>query len=318
MAEARYHPGLFWLSFLTSAIAFVLIGSGGMVTSTGVGMVDHTWTFSPFKLLTIRGLEESLMSAGMFIEHSHRQVGYIVGMLALVLAIWCFYWESGTRRYLGLAVLVAVGLQGALGAARILLNPERGYVNLNLGRDYAMVHGFFGQMTFAFLAGCTLAFSRAWIDHSRQGSSQYQSIFRISRALLVLFVVQLGIAVFVRHVGGDHILITHASVAGLIVLLSLALFARSQMIPDRFVRWPAALLAVVVLGMILLGTSAWWLGAGYGAMDTTPASLHRIVLATLHQWLGALALALSLIVTLRIHRHLFAIESGPVPQGAQS
>jgi heme A synthase len=309
----RYHPSLFCLSLLTTAVAFVLIGSGGTVTSTGVGMVDETWTFSPFKLLTVAGLEESLRHLGMFIEHSHRQIGYLVGMLAMALAALCFWLEAdrGNRRWLGMAVLLAVIIQGALGAARILFNPDRGFFSPYLGRDYAMIHGFFGQLTFTFLAMCTLGFSRSWVQGPRHVSTDAAGVYGLSMLLTVLFLVQLTIAVLVRHYGGDLLLIAHASMAGLIFVLTLALVAKARRVPSEFVRRPVWALAALVAMMIVLGTSAWWFGAGYGALDGTSPGAHRIALATLHQWLGALTLANSVIITMRTRRHLVPPEYVP-------
>lgn len=309
----RYHPGLFWLALATSVLAFVLIGSGGTVTSTGVGMVDDGWTFSPFNLFTVRGFEYAINSAGMFIEHSHRQLGYVVGMCALALAAYCLTVEQGKRRYLGVAVLVAVCLQGALGAARILLNPKAGMLNPLLGRDYAMIHGFFGQVTFAFIAACTLTFSRSWVNHRRDVATQTDEFLTHSKLLSILFLVQLTIAVLVRHYGGGLLLIAHASVAGLILLMVGVLVVRATLLPSKIVRWPVYALGLEVLMMIVLGTSAWWLGAGYGAVENTAPDLHRLTLATLHQWLGALTLATSFIVTLRARRHLTSLPGSPAP-----
>lgn len=309
--ESKYHPMLFWLALATCVIAFVLIGSGGTVTSTGVGMVDEKWTFSPFNLFTVRGFEESVKSLGMFIEHSHRQLGYIVGMLAVVLACFCWAVERGHRRWIGVAVLVAVGLQGALGAARILLNPKEGILNPVLGRDYAMIHGFFGQVTFAFLVACTFTFSRSWISARRDATSSADEFQSLTKLLSILFLVQLTIAVLVRHYGGGLLLIAHASVAVLIFLLTFLVVVRSIRLPRQLIKFPLYALALEVIMMIVLGTAAWWLGAGYGALDGTTPDLHRMTLATLHQWLGALTLATSIILTMRTRRHLVPLSTEP-------
>ncbi|HMP16521.1 MAG TPA: hypothetical protein PKD72_05835 [Gemmatales bacterium] len=307
MQRPRYYPGLFWLSLATATMAFILIGSGGTVTSTGVGMVDHSWSFEPVKLLTVRGLEEAMKSLGMFIEHSHRQLGYIVGMLALTLASYCLAVEQGYRRWLGVAVLLAVAIQGALGAARILLFPRQGIIDISLGRDFAMIHGFFGQVTFAFLAGCTLAFSRSWVSRVQVSISRYQEYLNFSNLLVVLFLVQLMLAVLVRHYGGTLLILAHASMAALILIFTGLLVWQVRSLDGSIVAWPVYALGLEVLMMILLGTAAWWMGGGSGALvDDTPAQelLHRMTLATLHQWLGALTLATSLIVAMRVRQHL--------------
>lgn len=301
----RYHPVLFWLAFLTSIIAFVLIGSGGTVTSTGVGMVDVTWSLSFLNLFTVRGFEEVIKNLGLFIEHSHRLIGFIVGVLAMLLAGLCFTLEKDRRRWIGFGMLLAVGLQGALGAARILLNGKQGLVH-TLGRDYAMIHGFFGQVTFAFLVGCTLSFSRSWVLRRQDRSPLAEEFQTSSKLLLILFLVQLAIAVLVRHYGGGLLIIAHASVAGLILLFVSRVVWRSRQLNSSLVRIPVLALGLEVLMMIVLGTAAWWFGAGYGALEENASDMHRMTLATLHQWLGALTLATCLVLTLRAKRHLIA------------
>lgn len=313
----RYHPALFWLALLTSVIAFVLIGSGGTVTSTGVGMVDETWSLSFLNLFTVRGFEEVIKNLGLFIEHSHRLIGFVVGVLAMALAVLCFVFEKDRRRWIGVGVLIAVGLQGALGAARILLNNKQGVVNTLLGRDYAMIHGFFGQVTFAFLVGCTLSFSLSWVLRRQDRSSLAEEFQTNSKLLLILFLVQLTIAVLVRHYGGGLLIIAHASVAGLILLFVSRVVWRSNQLNSTLVRTPVLALGLEVLMMITLGTAAWWFGAGYGAMEESSTDMHRMTLATLHQWLGALTLATSLVLVLRAKRHLIPdTTTGPSISGA--
>ncbi|MFO0812345.1 MAG: hypothetical protein U0796_03950 [Gemmatales bacterium] len=312
MTEApKYHAWLFWLAVATAVLAFILIGSGGTVTSTGVGMVDEGWTFSPFNLFTVRGMEQVINNLGMFIEHSHRQLGYIVGMCALALAALCYYAERGPRRWLGSAVLLAVCIQGALGAARILLNPKKGVIDPNLGRDFAMVHGYFGQLTFAFLVGCTLAFSRSWVNRQTETSQQAEPFQRLSKLLFIMFLVQLLLAVLVRHYGGGLLIIAHASVAGVILVMVLTATFQAMKLPGSLVKQPIYLLGIAVILMILLGTSAWWFGGGYGALSDLDPNLHRVTLATLHQWLGALTLATSLVISLRAKRHLIPLAISP-------
>jgi heme a synthase len=303
----RYHPGLFWLSLLTTVIAFILIGSGGAVTSTGMGMVDPGWSI-PVQLL-MQSLEKSLEQIGLFIEHSHRLLATLVGLLSIALAWICYRHEVGQRKWLGLYAFLAIAFQGGLGAARILFDPNRGIVNPFLGRDYAMIHGFCGQAAFALLAAITLAFSRSWVQQSRQASAHAASFYGLSMLVSVLFLVQLTIAVLVRHTGGDLLLIAHASVAGLILALTLAMVVKVRPIPCSLVRRPVWALVALVAMMIVLGISAWWFGAGYGALEGNTPNHHRVALATAHQWLGALTLATSVIATLRTKHHLLPTET---------
>ncbi len=313
MQSPRYYPVLFWLALATSALAFVLIGSGGTVTSTGSGMVDPGWEFTPFMLFTIHGLEKAMSSVAYFIEHSHRQLGFLVGMLALSLAYYCYRWETGYRRWIGITVLFIICIQGLLGYLRIKLNPKQGVIDITLGRDFAMVHGFFGQLTFAFLVGCTLAFSRKWVSHIQSQVSRSEEFQSLSKLVFILFLVQLTLAVLVRHYGGGLLLIAHASMAGLILLTVGVVSFKAWHLETTIVSWPVFALGIEVLLMILLGTAAWWFGGGSGAVEDNASHqqlLHRMTLATLHQWLGALTLATSLVVAMRARHHLTPSVAG--------
>jgi cytochrome c oxidase assembly protein subunit 15 len=263
----------------------------------------------------MQGLEVSLQQTGLFIEHSHRLLAALVGLLSIVLAVLCYVQENPrSRRWLGVIVLLAVSAQGGLGAARILF--DRGIISPLLGRDYAMVHGFVGQLTFAFLAMCTLGFSRAWVQGPRFETAHAPAMYGLGMLLTILFLVQLTIAVLVRHYGGDLLLISHASMAGMIVVVTMMLLAKALAVPGGLVRRPVWALVALVLMMIVLGTSAWWFGAGYGAVSSASPNPHRVALATAHQWLGALTLATSVIITLRTKRHLISNETPALAEGA--
>lgn len=317
-SASRYHPALFWLAVATSVVAFILIGSGGTVTSTGAGMADETWSLSFLYLLTSKVIEIKKENMALFIEHSHRLLGAVVGLMAIALAFLCYRSEQSRRRWIGIGVLLAVILQGVLGAVRVVLNNNQGWLNSLLGRDYAMIHGYFGQITFAFLIGCTLCFSQRWIERIQWKSPLAEDFQNNSKLLTILFLVQLLLAVLVRHKGGGLLIIFHASVAGLILLYVAWLLGRSARLESSLVQQTVWALGLEVLLMILLGTSAWWFGAGYGALEENNSEImQRITMATLHQWLGALTLATSVVFAMRTQRHLVpATEAASLNMGA--
>jgi hypothetical protein len=183
----------------------------------------------------------------------------------------------------------------------------------HLGRDFAMVHGFFGQVTFAFLVGCTLSFSSGWVRRPQTITKNAEEFQTLAKLLTILFLVQLTIAVLVRHYGGGLLIIAHASVAGLILLMIGVVIAKARSLGSPIVLWPVYALGIEVVMMIVLGTAAWWLGGGSGALDDNAPDLqrmHRMTLATLHQWLGALTLATSLVVAMRARHHLTPSVTG--------
>src|ERR1043165_7610805 len=111
-----------WLHRYCVLLAFctlMLIMAGGMVTSTGSGLSVPDWpttygqnmfTYPPSKWV-----------GGIFYEHGHRLIASTVGVLTIVLAAWL--WIADPRRWmkwLGVAALGAVILQGVLGGITVL------------------------------------------------------------------------------------------------------------------------------------------------------------------------------------------------------
>lgn len=108
--EGVYNPRFYWFAVFTAAATLVLIGSGGIVTSKGVGMAVPDWPntygynmfFFPF----------SQWIGGVFWEHSHRLTGAGVGLLTVLLAVWSFGRSGG--RFLCRILAPLLGLGGVL------------------------------------------------------------------------------------------------------------------------------------------------------------------------------------------------------------
>jgi heme a synthase len=299
-----YRPWLHRYALLLTAVTFPLIASGGTVTSAGVGMVDPTWTFAPFKLFTSEGLQE-LVNVGMMIEHSHRQIGWIVGMMAIALAVWIAVTQQGlARKLLGLWVLLAVGSQGLLGAARIWSHTKAGLISPDLGRDIAMLHGVTGQLVLCLMALTAALLAPCGVTtHIRTipGASRFQ---RIALWTTLLMVIQLVIGVLLRHLGGQIYLWLHVFFGAAVAAHVILVFVRSRQM-EGVGRGLGTILLSLLLLQVLLGVAAWWFGGGSGMMYfTEKLTNERIVLTTVHQFTGALLLMTSAVTTFRAFRHL--------------
>ncbi len=147
---AIYSRGLHVVAILTACSVFPLIFVGAGVTSKDAGMA----------------YPKGFNSDGYFLrnppgwwnrddtrwEHGHRLVGRAVGLSAIVLAIWC--WPcGGTVRILGVCNLLAITVQGVLGALRVN----------EVSTTLAMVHGIFGQMCFCLACCVALVTGRTWL-----------------------------------------------------------------------------------------------------------------------------------------------------------
>lgn len=95
-------------------------------------------------------------------------------------------------RWLAVAVLIAVCLQGALGGLRVVLSEL----------DLAMAHGCAAQFFFCLIAGMCVVTSRFWIAPHEpiSGEARHGRSIKIAAAIaLVLVFVQLVIGAVMRH-----------------------------------------------------------------------------------------------------------------------
>src|SRR5207237_2621325 len=102
----------------------LLICSGGMVTSKGVGLAVPDWptTFGYNMFL----FPVSKWIGGVLFEHTHRLIASTVGFLTIILAIWL--WRTEDRpavRELGLLAVGGVMLQGILGGLRVTMLKDK-------------------------------------------------------------------------------------------------------------------------------------------------------------------------------------------------
>ena len=108
------------IAVLLVCATFPLLFIGGLVTSKGAGLAVPDWptTFGYNMFL----YPWSKMVGNIFYEHSHRLVASFVGLLTIALAL--AFWLRERRawmRWLGLATLVLVIIQGVMGGLRVVL-----------------------------------------------------------------------------------------------------------------------------------------------------------------------------------------------------
>src|SRR5437870_8681181 len=107
-------------AWFTAFATLLLICSGGMVTSKGVGLAVPDWptTFGYNMFL----FPVSKWVGGIFFEHTHRLIASTVGFLTIFLAVWV--WRSQDRQSLRNFSLIAVAsvvLQGTLGGLCLMM-----------------------------------------------------------------------------------------------------------------------------------------------------------------------------------------------------
>jgi len=278
------------LALATAGATYLLILAGGLVTNTGAGLAVPDWptTFG----YTMFTYPWSKMVGGIFYEHSHRLIGSVVGLLTLGLAM--SLWVVDARRWLrwlGVAALLFVILQGVIGGLRVIWLADR----------LAILHGALAQAFFALTAALVLFTSSEW-------SSQPSSLDRhavlplagLSGLITGAIYLQLIFGALLTHVGAR--LDAHLGLAGLLVILVPTLATRIlTRHADRpgLVR-PASLLCGLLILQLLLG-----LGAYVNRFTSIPLPFQAILglaLPVSHRLTGGLLLVTSLVLTLRVYR----------------
>ncbi len=293
MKQNIYSPWLYRIAIITAVATFILIVLGGIVTSTESGLAVPDWPTTFGYNMFLYPISE--MVGGILYEHSHRLMGSLVGLLTITLFILLLIKDDRKWiKWLGFAALIGVSVQGVLGGLRVT------ELNLNL----AIVHACLAQAFFALLCGICLFTSKAW--HNIEPEGQINEILtkkfrRLSLITTCLIYLQLIFGAILRHTGNRldaHLLIAFLVTLHIILLVRrvFSTDAQSQGVEQSFALLLLGLLAV----QLILGTGAYITRlTAYG--ETVSALLTDLV-TTAHVAIGALMLAISFIITLKIFR----------------
>ena len=127
-------PGSPWphrWAWVLACGVFPLIWMGGLVTTYEAGMsvpdwptTYHSW-FYP--------LQKWLWNFNdLFLEHSHRTIAQIDGIIAIILIVLIWRWEPRKSvRWLAVAILVGLISQGVLGGLRVVLDERDCMVDIS-------------------------------------------------------------------------------------------------------------------------------------------------------------------------------------------
>jgi heme a synthase len=295
-----------------AACTVVLIAAGGLVTSTDSGLSVPDWptTYG----LNMFAFPLSKMVGGVRYEHSHRLIASSVGFLTIILAIWT--WRIETRRWvrwLGVACLGAVVLQGVLGGITVLFF---------LPPAVSTGHAALAQLFFCLTLTLAVVTSQKWRD--AESPVDDRALRRLTAATTAAIYVQILVGATMRHTGSGlaipdfplsfghllppswnpHIAIhfAHRVGAGVVTLLVLATAARiwrRHSCRPGLKRTVSALEAFVVV-QIALGAFVIWSG-------------RDVLINTAHVVNGALVLGTSLVLSLRVFRGLSTFHGSTVP-----
>lgn len=188
---ADYKPKLALFSLFVVFSTTFLLYAGGFTTSIGAGMVFPDWPLSNGSLNPEGWLEDTAMLA----EHSHRLLGTTIGILTISLTVWIWIRDSRKwMRFLAVASLVAVVVQGLLGGFRVLLNNIQ----------FAMIHGCVAQLFLCMLVSITAGQSIWWFRNLSKrdaGNEVSNLVKRMGLFICGLIFIQLIVGAIMRHSG---------------------------------------------------------------------------------------------------------------------
>jgi cytochrome c oxidase assembly protein subunit 15 len=284
-----------WATF-TACATFVLLLLGAVVTTFRVGMADPIWPTYPWHLLLVSWQEPR---PGFLIEHSHRLAGYIVGCCVIVLAVGVRRCGTHPRvRWLGMAALLGVIIQGLLGGFRVKLDRV-------LGSDLALIHGCFAQIVFGMLVSLAVLTSE---NRPAEGSRrELKRIRRLSVVTAILVYVQIVFGALFRHTFSSwgqrgHLLTAFAVVATSAWLVKEVIDLRTR---DKRILLPTICLTSLIAVQLFLGVEAWMVRMT--AVDVA----WQAVIRTSHVLVGALIFVSSLVVTLQAYRLVNSAAASP-------
>jgi heme a synthase len=188
--RGRYNKSLNRFAWLTCVATLLLICSGGMVTSKGVGLAVPDWptTFGYNMFL----FPVSKWVGGILFEHTHRLMGSAVGFLTIILAVWL--WLSEDRQWvrnLGVIALGGVILQGILGGLRVTMMKD----------EIGIFHACIAQAFFGLLVVIALVTTQFWrtLANQRLNSQKFAPIKTLAIAITIAIYIQLALGATMRH-----------------------------------------------------------------------------------------------------------------------
>ena len=272
-----------------TAFTFILLFAGGLVTSTDSGLAVPDWPLSYGSLFPP-------MIGGIRFEHTHRLIASTVGFLTLILTIWIGRTEQRAWvRWLSITGLGMVVLQGILGGLTVLFR---------LPAPISVAHACLGPIFFSLVLILTSVHSpqREKMKSANEGrgapcARPVRAITRIAPTFLPVVTatavfVQLVLGAVVRHTGrvvGFHIF------WAFVVLVLVGSLVRQTLTRTA---WTLGLLVILEF---FLGISA------FVFTKVVPHGWGEIIFPTVHQTLGALILAITVVLNLRFRK----VEAGP-------
>lgn len=303
------------LAIVAVVAAAPLLFIGGLVTSTNSGMAVPDWpnTYGSNMFLYPLGPRTGAAAGEqyekIYLEHSHRLFGTLLGLATLALMVGVLRLDDRrwVRRW-AIGVFVLVCVQGALGGIRVLLGDA------DIARDnrfFAMLHGVLAQVVFAGMVALAVFVTPAYraLRAGAAGSAplddeatrpQRRRLRGLATGAAHATLMQLVFGAMYRHFRSDHALWTHAGFSIVVVLLAIAAGFAAQGLRSRAGRGHAydvmARVGTGVIAVVGLQFLLGWVAFAAGGRGHEADSAVQALIRTVHQANGALLLALATVL----------------------
>jgi heme a synthase len=228
----------------------VLLSFGALVTTYEAAMAVPDWPATYGHNMFLFPLSEWLGGPwDLFLEHGHRLLGALVGIITLGMTAVAWRWPVGTTvRWLSLAAVVLVMVQGGLGGARVLLDDT----------TVAKVHACTGPLFFAVAVGLAMLTRRSAAAEIPPAAAG------LCAAVPVAAYAQLVAGAQLRHLDPAtppstfHALVgTHVLVGLVVAALAITAALATRGGGNRAARLWSGFVAVLVSCQLLLGVGTW-------------------------------------------------------------
>lgn len=287
-SESNYHPGLYRWSILLAFCTLLLVVAGGLVTSRDAGLSVPDWPLSYGKLMP-------RMEGGILYEHGHRMIATTVGLFTIVSLIWIFRVDCRPwMRWLAVAALIAVIVQGVLGGLTVLLL---------LPWWISSSHASLAQLFFSTTVAMALFTSRQWLAGPAVIPEDAQNPVRgLSLAAPVCVLGQLFLGAAARHkaIGSIYHICGAPLVTGVVLWVSMRILLHYAR--NRELRISAVASIAITLTQVFLGIAAFMTRIAYA--DAVQPMPLMVTFTVLHVAVGALTLAASIVMAILVRRNL--------------
>jgi heme a synthase len=309
LSSYTYNAAHHRFTIFVAALAFLLIVAGGLVTSNNAGLAVPDWPTSFGHLFKI-----PKMIGGVKFEHGHRMIAEFVGLLTIIVAAWTWFIDKRRwMRLLTIGAVLGVIVQGVIGGigVKMMLPPW-----------VSSLHAAFGQTMFCTLAAIAVFTGRGWLLEPKEKIARRDArpLLRHLWMLIGFLYLQLILGAAFRHVwtkwgpaGSNHWpanKIIHAFlyphilnallVTGLVLYVSLRTLTRHSSIPN--LRRTASWMLYLLITQLVLGISAYVVRVIQGVNESQP-TMSLVVVTVAHLAVGALILALAVVLTIQAYRH---------------